>query len=130
MLFKDEVYRLIGACFAVYNEKGHGFVEGVYQECMEIELSHCGIPYESQRELELSYRGQRLKHKYIPDFLCYGKIIVELKAVKEIADEHRAQVMNYLKASGLQLGLLINFGHHPGLQWQRIVMSDERFPEP
>jgi GxxExxY protein len=130
MLFKDEVYQIMGACFAVYNDKGHGFVEPVYQECVEIELGHCGIPYESQQELALSYRGKPLKHKYIPDLLCYEKIIVELKAVKEITDEHKAQVMNYLKASGLQLGLLINFGHYPGLQWQRIVMSDDRNHEP
>ena len=130
LVYKDEAYRLVGACLTVYKDKGHGFVEPVYQECMEIELAHCGIPYESQQELELSYRGKPLKHKYIPDFLCYGKIIVELKAVKEITDEHKAQVMNYLKASGLQLGLLINFGHYPGLQWQRIVMSDNRILEP
>ena len=128
MLHKDEVYQVIGACFAVYNDKGHGFLEPVYQDCLEIELAHCGIPYESQKELDLQYRGQSLKHKYIPDLLCYGKIIVELKAVKEVTDEHRAQVMNYLRATGLEVGLLVNFGHFPGLQWQRIVMTNGKEP--
>ena len=123
MKYKDEVFRIIGGCFAVYNDKGHGFVEPVYQDCMEIELSHLGIPYDSQKELELTYRGQRLKHHYIPDLLCFGAIIVELKAVKELADEHRAQVLNYLRATGLEVGLLVNFGHPGGLQWERLVLT-------
>jgi len=123
LLFKQEVFQIIGGCFAVYNSKGHCFVEPVYQDCMEIELWHLGIPFDPQRELALSYRGQTLRHTYIPDLVCYEKIIVELKAVKELTDEHRAQVLNYLKATGMQLGLLVNFGHHPDLQWERIILS-------
>ena len=123
ILFKQEVFQIIGGCFAVYNDKGHGFLEPVYQDCMEIELEHLSIPFDAQRELALSYRRRTLRRTYIPDFLCYDKIIVELKAVKEICDEHRAQVLNYLKATGLQLGLLINFGNQRGLQWERIIST-------
>jgi GxxExxY protein len=123
ILFKQEVFQIIGGCFAVYNDKGHGFLEPVYQDCMEIELEHLSIPFDAQRELALSYRGRTLRRSYIPDFLCYDKIIVELKAVKELCDEHRAQVLNYLKATGLQLGLLINFGNQRGLQWERIIST-------
>lgn len=123
ILFKQEVFQIIGGCFAVYNDKGHGFLEPVYQDCMEIELEHLSIPFDAQRELALSYRGRTLRRSYIPDFLCYDKIIVELKAVKELCDEHRAQVLNYLKATGLQLGLLINFGIQRGLQWERIIST-------
>jgi GxxExxY protein len=123
ILFKQEVFQIIGGCFAVYNDKGHGFLEPVYQDCMEIELEHLSIPFDAQRELALSYRGRTLRRSYIPDFLCYDKIIVELKAVKELCDDHRAQVLNYLKATGLQLGLLINFGNQRGLQWERIITT-------
>ncbi len=123
LLYKAEAYQMIGACMTVYKDKGHGFVEPVYQECMELELAHVGIPFEAQMALSLSYRGQQLRSTYIPDLICYGKIIVELKAVRMLIDEHRAQVLNYLKASGMQLGLLVNFGHYPGVEWERIVLT-------
>lgn len=79
------------------------------------------IPFRAQRELALEYKGRTLKQTYVPDFICYDKIIVELKAVKELTDEHRAQVHNYLKATGMKLGLLVNFGHYPKLEYERIV---------
>lgn len=123
LLFREEAFRMIGAWMTVYKDKGHGFVEPVYQDCMEIELKHLNIPYLAQVGLPLFYRAKPLKHSYIPDLLCFGEIIVELKAVKNLTDEHRAQVLNYLKASGLQLGLLVNFGHYPGLEWERIVLT-------
>tara|TARA_B110000037_G_C17095346_1_gene495760 strand:+ start:324 stop:710 length:387 start_codon:yes stop_codon:yes gene_type:complete len=123
LLYKEEAFRIMGACMAVYKDTGHGFVEPVYQECVEIELDHLGIDFQSQVPLALIYREQKLKNTYIPDLICFGKIIVELKAVKNLADEHRAQVLNYLKASGLELGLLVNFGHHPGLEWERIILT-------
>lgn len=113
----------MGACFEVYKERGNGFLEPVYQECMEIELAARGIPWEAQTELKLSYKGQVLRHTYRPDFICFGKIIVELKAVREITDEHRAQLLNYLRATGLKLGIIVNFGHHPKLQYERIALS-------
>lgn len=121
ILFKDEAYKIVGACFEVYNEQGCGFVEPVYQECLEIELELQGIPFQAQRQLQLSYKGRQLKQVYIPDFMCFEKIIVEIKAVSKLCDEHRAQVHNYLKASGFRLGLLINFGHHPKLEYERMV---------
>lgn len=121
VLLKEESYRIVGACFEVYNSMGSGFLEAVYQECLEIELSKQAIPFKAQVPLELSYKGQALEQKYIPDFICFDKLIVEIKAVKELRDEHRAQVHNYLKATGYRLGLLVNFGRHPKLQYERIV---------
>jgi GxxExxY protein len=92
---------------------GSGFLEAVYQECLEKELRLKSIPFFAQKELPLNYKGEKLSQTYQPDLICYGKIIVELKAVKEIGPEHKAQVINYLKASGLKLGLLVNFGAYP-----------------
>ena len=121
ILYPDESYRIIGACFEVYNEKGCGFLEPVYQECLEIELGLQGIPFEAQRQLALHYKGRLLTQLYRPDFLCFEKVIVELKAVTCLTDDHRAQLHNYLKATGLRLGLLVNFGHNPGIEYERIV---------
>ena len=99
IIYREESYKIIGACFEVYKEKGCGFLEPVYQECMEIELGLQGIPFRAQAALKLEYKGHPLKHGYQPDFICYDKIIVELKAVTELTDEHRAQVHNYLSAA-------------------------------
>ena len=122
ILFREESYSIVGACFNVYKDKGCGFLEPVYHECCEIEFSFQKIPFLSQPELELSYRGQLLRQRYKPDFICFGKVIVELKAVSALADEHRAQLLNYLNATKLKLGLLVNFGHHPKLEYERIVL--------
>lgn len=121
VVLKEESYKIVGACFEVYNAMGCGFLEAVYQECLEIEFSNQAIPFKAQVPLELSYKGQVLKQKYIPDFICFDKAIVEIKALKELGDEHRAQVHNYLKATGYRLGLLVNSGQHPKLQYERIV---------
>lgn len=121
LIYKDESYRINGACFEVYKEKGYGFLEDVYQECLEIELEMKGIEFVAQYPLKLEYKGRPLRKKYIPDFVCFGKIIIEIKAVKKITDEHRAQLQNYLKATGYKLGLLINFGHYPKVQIERIA---------
>ena len=123
LLFRDEANRIVGACLAVLKDKGHGFVEPVYQDALEIELELTGIPFDPQRNYQISYRGRPLKHSYTPDLLCYDQIIVELKAAKALTDEHRAQVLNYLKVTGLQLGLLVNFGSYPRLEWERIVLT-------
>jgi GxxExxY protein len=120
-LYKDESYTIRGAVFEVYREMGAGFLEAVYQESLEKEFCRQGIPFVSQPELELFYKQEKLQQIYRPDLICYDKIIVELKAVKEICDEHRAQLHNYLKATGLQLGFLINFGHYPKATIERIV---------
>jgi GxxExxY protein len=122
ILLKGKVYQIMGAAFEVHKEKGHGFVEAVYQDCLEIEMGYRSIPFESQKEMLLHYHGQILKHTYIPDLICFGQIIVELKAVKELADEHRAQLLNYLRASQMRVGLLINFGQHTGVQWERMFL--------
>ena len=104
ILFKEESYSIIGACFNVYKDKGCGFLEPVYHECCEIEFAFQKIPFLSQTELELTYRGQILRQRYKPDFICFQKIIVELKAVSALADEHRAQLLNYLHATRMKLG--------------------------
>ncbi len=122
ILYKDECYLIQGAIFDVYREMGAGFLESVYQECLEKELNIQSIPFLSQPELHLSYKGETLNQKYKPDFICYDKIILELKAVKEISAIHKAQLMNYLKATELKLGLLVNFNHYPKVEIIRIVM--------
>lgn len=122
LFFKEEVYRIVGACFEVYKEKGHGFVESVYQACLEMEMELQGIPFDSQRVIALEYKGRRLDQSFKPDLICFNQIILEIKVVKDLADEHRAQLLNYLKATGLKVGLLVNFGHHPRLQWERLVL--------
>jgi len=127
LLFKEESYKIVGACFEVYREKGCGFVEPVYQECMEIELRLQGIPHVARKPLALECKNCPLRSKYEPDFICYDQIILELKAVTELADEHRAQVLNYLKATGLKLGLLVNFGHYPKAQVERIAAERGRY---
>jgi GxxExxY protein len=122
IIYKDESYRIVGACFEVYKEKGCGFLEAVYQECLGIEFEMQGILFVPKKPLALNYKGRPLKQKYEPDFICMDKIIVELKAVSVLADEHRAQVLNYHNATGFKLGLLVNFGHHPRLEYERIVL--------
>jgi GxxExxY protein len=127
LLYESESYQILGACFEVYREKGCGFLEPVYQECMELELDIRKIPFVAQPALALEYKGKPLRSKYEPDFICFGKIIVELKAVTELTDEHRAQVLNYLRATGLKLGLLVNLGHYPKAEVERIVAEKGRY---
>jgi GxxExxY protein len=121
LILGDECYRVMGACFEVYKEKGCGFLEAVYQECLEMEFGFQEIPSVAQVELPLSYKGRVLVQKYRPDFICFEKVLVELKAVSALTDEHRAQVINYLHATGLKVGLLVNFGHYPKVEHERIV---------
>jgi len=120
--YKDESFRIRGVVFEVYREMGCGFLEAVYQECLERELAVQDIPFTAQADLRLEYKGEPLIQSYRPDFICFGKIIVEIKAVKELCNEHRAQVYNYLKASGCDLGLLVNFGHYPKAEIERVVL--------
>ena len=125
LLFKEEVYAIVGAAMAVYNELGSGFLEAVYQEALEIELHDRGIPFESQRELRILYKGRPLKKTYNCDLLCYGKITVELKSEERLINKDRGQLHNYLKATGLELGLLFNFGNHDKFEWERWVRSHQ-----
>jgi len=122
LLYESETYAIRGAVFEVYKQMGSGFLEAVYQECLEMELRDQGIPFESQKNLGLAYKGRTLTQTYEPDFICYGTVIIELKAAKELADEHRAQIINYLKASGMKVGLLVNFGHYPKIEIERYAL--------
>jgi len=121
IVFKEESYRIMGACFEVYTEMGCGFLEPVYQECLELELAEKSIPFVAQAQLAVFYKDYELKQKYIPDFICFEKIILEIKAVSHLGPENRAQVHNYLKTTGYTLGLLVNFGHYPKVEYERIV---------
>ena len=125
IIYKDESYAIIGACFEVYNAKGCGFLEPVYQECLAIEFEHQRIPAIPKPLLTLSYRDRTLQQTYQADFVCFEKIILELKAVSKLADEHRAQLLNYLHATGFLLGLLVNFGHYPKLEYERIAKTEQ-----
>mgnify|MGYP006312205991 CR=1 FL=1 len=122
IIYKDECYAIQGAVFEVYREMGHGFLEAVYQECLLTELQSRNIPCAAQPMLRLLYKNQLLEQVYIPDFVCYGKIIVELKAVKVIAAEDTSQVINYLRATDMKLGLLVNFGSYPKATINRVVL--------
>ena len=122
IIYKEESYKVVGAAFKVYNALGHGFLEAVYQEALEIEFQRQGIPYEREKELKIKYEGVELKQTYKADFVCFGKIIVELKAVNALDDAHRSQVYNYLHATGYKLGLLLNFGNVDDLEKERIVL--------
>ena len=122
LIYEEETFAIRGVAFDVYKEMSNGFLESVYQECFERELTAREIPFVAQPELKLAYKDQPLQQTYKPDLICYGKIIVELKAAKDISDEHRAQVINYLKATGLKLGIVVNFGHFPKVQIERFIL--------
>lgn len=121
LLYEDEAYAIRGACYDVYKTLGSGFLEAVYQEALALELKARGIPFAEQVEIAIQYKGAKLQHTYRPDFICYDKIIVELKALSALAPEHEAQVLNYLKATDSSLALLVNFGHYPGVEIKRIA---------
>ena len=122
IIYREESYKIMGTCFEVYKEKGCGFLEAVYQECLELELIDQGVPFAFQQKLGLSYKGRLLKQTYEPDFICFGKIVLEIKAVTKLTDEHRAQMQNYLRATKHRLGLLGNFGHYPKVEAERIAL--------
>lgn len=121
LLLKEEVYAVIGAAIEVHRELGPGFLEAVYQEAMEIELHNRGIPFQSQQPFQIFYKGQKLRKEYSPDLICYGQIIAELKVVDKLSGKEQAQILNYLKATGLRIGLLINFGSPDTLEWKRFI---------
>lgn len=122
ILFKEESFALQGAIYDVYREMGSGFLEAVYQECLAIEFRRRKVPFEAQKNLPLAYRGEPLQQVYRADVVCFNTIVVKLKVVRDLAPEHKAQGLNYLKAAGLRLGLLVNFGHHGKAQIVRIVV--------
>ena len=122
IVYAQESYNIVGAAFEVYNKMGHGFLEAVYQECLELEFKKRGIPYEREKDIKLYYDGHELKQSYRADFVCYDKIIVELKAVSALDDAHHAQIYNYLRATNMKLGILLNFGCSDSLEKDRIVL--------
>ena len=113
MLYPEECYAIRGAVYEVYRELGNGFREEVYQQCLERELKSRGIQFDAKKELRIFYKGVAIEKTYIPDFYCYGKIIVEIKAAETLTKEHRSQLLNYLRLTGCKLGLLVNFGAYP-----------------
>jgi GxxExxY protein len=121
LIYKSESYEIIGTCMEVHKELGMGFLEPVYQEALAHEFALQSIPYEREIKLSIIYKGYKLHKQYFADFICYNNIILELKAVSSIKGEHEAQVLNYLKASGFRLGLLINFGAK-NLSYKRLVL--------
>jgi GxxExxY protein len=122
LMLEKETYDILGACFEVYKNKGCGFLEAVYQECLEIGFGLRGLPANALFPLALTYKGRTLKKSYEADFICFGTVLVELKAVSKLTDEHRAQVQNYLNATGLRVGLLVNFGHFPMVEHERFAL--------
>lgn len=121
LLCRAEVYAIVGAAMEVYNVLGSGFLEADYQEALERELTSRGIPFEAQKELPIVYKGCRLKKTYAADFLTFGQVIVEIKAIDRLTSGDEGQVLNYLSATGLQVGVLINFGAKSNLEWKRLV---------
>ena len=121
LLYKDEVFAIAGAAIEVHKELGPGFLEAVYQEAMEIELADRNIPFVAQKPLKIRYKGKALKKDYCADIICYDKIIVELKAMERLTSHEESQILNYLKATGYRLGLLINFGSSQKLEWKRYI---------
>ncbi len=123
LLYRDEAYQIVGAAMEVYNTLKHGFLEAVYQESFAWEMKHRGIPFQELRAIHLRYKGVQLRQTYVADFLAYDKIIIEIKAIKRLTPVEEAQLLNYLKATRLELGLLINFGNPYKLEWSRKVLS-------
>ena len=119
---KEACFKIQGAIFEVYRVMGCGFLEAVYQECLQREFTQLGIPFVAQPALSLMYKDEPLQQTYRPDFICYESIIVELKALPAVTAVHKAQVLNYLKATGLHLGLLVNFGDYPKATIERVIL--------
>jgi GxxExxY protein len=125
LLLGQETYLVLGAALEVYNALGPGFLESVYQEALEIELAARGITFEPQKGVSIAYKGQLLKKSYIVDFLVFEQVIVEIKALDRLTSREEAQLLNYLKATGLPVGLLINFGSQSKLEWKRMARTQK-----
>jgi len=124
IVYKAEVYEIIGACIEVYNVMGCGFLEAVYQKCLERELMLRNIPFVAQKRIDIEFKGFKIDQDYVADFECYGKIILEIKATSNLTDTFRAQTINYLNATKYKVGLLVNFGHFKTLEWERFVLTE------
>ena len=127
IILADEVYQIMSAAFKVYNTLGYGFLEAVYEEALGIELGRRGIPFQTQKPLSIYYDGEKLKKNYFADVVCYDKIILELKIKHEIDGHDRTQIVNYLKATGCEVGLVINFGNPRYLEWKKYVFTNKKY---
>ena len=123
-IYKDEGYKFMSAAFEVYNDRGYGLAEEIYQECLEIELELRGVSFHPKAELKCFYKGRELKKRYVPDLFVFGCLVVELKAVAVIAPEHEAQLINYMRIARQPVGYLVNFGHKGTLEWKRFILSE------
>jgi GxxExxY protein len=121
LIYEQETYKILGACFEVYKQKGCGFTEPVYQECLAIEFEIQNIPFAAQPKIQLDYKGRTLEQFFRPDFICFDKIIVEIKALSDLVEVNKSQTLNYLNATNFELALLVNFGHYPKLEHKRIA---------
>ena len=122
LLLKDEVYAIVGAAMEVHLKLGAGFLEAVYQEALEMEFGDRRIPFERQKQLQVRYKGRVLKCDYFADFICFGEVIVEIKALDRLTTREESQLLNYMRATGARVGLLLNFGAYHELQWKRMVL--------
>jgi len=127
-IYKHEGYQFMAAAFEVYNDRGYGLAEEIYQECLEIELELRGISFRPKEEIRCFYKGRELKKRYVPDLFVFGCLVVELKAVEELGPEHEAQLINYMRITRQPVGYLVNFGHKDTLEWKRFILSE--FIEP
>jgi GxxExxY protein len=123
-IYKREGYELMGAAFEVYNHRGYGLAEEIYQECLEIEMELRGIPFRPKTEIKCFYKGRELNKRYVPDLFVFSCLVVELKAVAELLPEHEAQLINYMRLARQPIGYLINFGHKNTLEWKRFILSE------
>lgn len=121
LLYRDEVYAIVGAAMEVHDVLGNGFLEAVYHAALKVELTVRQIPFVSEMALPVFYKGQRLNAEYRADLVCYDKVIVELKALEKLSGKEEGQILNYLKATGLRVGVIINFGSRGKLEWRRLV---------
>ena len=121
LIYEQKSYKIIGSCIEVHKELGNGFLEGVYQEALEIEFKNLGIPYEREKELLIYYKNRKLQKRYKSDFICYNQILIELKALNYLTSEHESQIINYLKVTNLKVGLLINLGEK-SLKYKRFIL--------
>lgn len=121
LILGNETFQILGACFEVYRQLGCGILESVYVECLKRELTSRAIPFAFQPKISLRYKGESIEQYFIPDFICFEKVILEIKATYALEGAHRAQIINYLRASTIDVGLLINFGHYPKIEHERFV---------
>ena len=122
LVLKEEVYQIVGAAMEVYYRLGRGFLEPVYQEAIEIELKHRRIPFQAKKSISIRYREFLLNKKYEPDLVCFNQVIVELKALDWLSRSEECQLLNYMRATSNRVGVLINFGSSPRLEWKRYVL--------